>query len=298
MKILLIGCGGQVGCELARTLLPLGEVVAWSRVQADLAQEQVLAQSLRVCAPDIIVNAAAYTAVDRAETEVELAFQVNAKAVAVMAAYANEHHALLVHYSSDYVFDGRKSESYVETDPTHPLSVYGRSKLAGEVAILHSGCRALIFRTSWVFSANGANFVKTVLRLAHTRSSVNMVADQYGAPTSAELIADVSALALAAYRQDRLRTGVYHLTASGYTTWCELARHVVARAKLNGASLTLTHDQIRPIPALDYPVPALRPVNSRLNTDALSKALGLELPDWAVHINRTVDQLSLQERGT
>ena len=200
-----------------------------------------------------------------------------------------------MHYSTDYVFDGLKSGAYLESDPTDPQSVYGRSKRAGEEAILGSGCQALIFRTSWVYSAHGHNFIKTMLRLAKDRETVNIVADQHGAPTSAELIADVSALAIAAYRQRRLGSGIYHLTAAGETSWHGLACHAVQRALANGIELKLNPAQIQAIPTEAYPLPAKRPTNSRLDTGAISRALGLQLPDWKIHVDRAVDQLTRLE---
>jgi len=292
MKILLLGKDGQVGRELQRTLLPFGEVIACDRQQADLENLPELGRLARAERPDLIVNAAAYTAVDKAETNQASAFRINAEAVAVIADYAAQHQALFVHYSTDYVFDGQQPGAYRESDPTQPLNVYGLSKRAGEEAILHSGCNALIFRTSWVFSAHGNNFVKTILRLAKERNSLNIVADQFGAPTSAELISDVTALALAGYRAGRLDGGIYHLTARGATDWHRFACHIVARALANGAPLQLDASRIHPIATADYPLPARRPGNSRLDTTLLSGRLGLELPDWTVHLNRAIDQLT------
>jgi dTDP-4-dehydrorhamnose reductase len=293
MNILLLGKDGQVGRELQRTLLPFGDVAALNRAQADLSHPSELEHLLGRIKPDLIVNAAAYTAVDRAESDRDIAFLINRDAVAVLADYAAHHEALLVHYSTDYVFDGEKSGAYLETDATHPLSVYGLSKRAGEEAILSSGCPALIFRTSWVFSAHGSNFIKTILRLAREKENLSIVADQFGAPTSAELIADVTALAVAAYRAGRLAGGLYHLTAGGETHWHGLACHTVDRALANGVPLPLEASAIRPIGTEDYPLPAKRPKNSRLNTALLSSTLGLQLPDWTIHVNRAIDQLTL-----
>lgn len=293
MNILLLGKDGQVGRELQRTLLPFGAVAALNRHQADLGNLNELGRLVHRLKPDLIVNAAAYTAVDKAESDQETAFRINKEAVAVLADYAAQNDALLIHYSTDYVFDGQKAGSYLETDETHPLSVYGLSKRAGEEAITLSGCPAMIFRTSWVFSAYGSNFIKTILRLAKEKNNLNIVADQFGAPTSAELIADVTALAIAAYRAGRLDSGLYHLTADGETNWHHLACHTVDRALANGARLQLDSSAIRPIGTEDYPLPAKRPHNSRLNTARLSSRLGLELPDWTVHVNRAIDQLTL-----
>lgn len=295
MKILLLGKNGQVGRELQRTLLPLGEVVALGRRDADLENLSALGDLLDAHSPDIIVNAAAYTAVDKAEGDAFTAHRVNAEAVGVMASYAQHRGALLVHYSTDYVFDGEKPGAYLETDAANPQSVYGSTKRAGEEAILQSGCDALIFRTSWVFSAHGTNFIKTILRLAKERESLNVVDDQYGAPTSAELIADVTALALAGHRARTLANGIYHLTASGVTSWHGLACHAVDRMRANGAALTLDARQVHAIPTEAYPLPARRPKNSRMDTTALSGALGLHLPDWRIHVDRMIDQLICME---
>lgn len=296
MKILLLGKDGQVGRELQRTLLPLGEVVALGRKEADLEHLSGLRDLLDDHAPDIVVNAAAYTAVDKAEADETSAYKVNAEAVGVMADHARHSGALLVHYSTDYVFDGEKAGAYLETDDTNPQSVYGRSKRAGEEAILQRDCNALIFRTSWVFSAHGGNFIKTILRLAKERDSLNVVADQYGAPTSAELIADVTALAIAGYRSRALPDDIYHLTAAGDTSWHGLACLVVDRALAHGATLKLNAEQIFAIPTEAYPLPAKRPKNSRMYTGELSGALGLHLPDWKIHVDRVVDQLIRMEK--
>ena len=291
MKIVLLGKNGQVGHELQRTLLPLGQVIALGREEADLSVLTQLQGVLAQRTPDIIVNAAAYSAVDKAESDEATAFCINAEAVGLMAEHARQSGALLVHYSTDYVFDGENPAPYVETDATNPQSAYGRSKRAGEQAIEQSGCRALIFRTSWVFSTDGGNFIKTILRLAKERENLNVVADQYGAPTSAELIADVTALAIAGYRSRALTSGLYHLTAAGETSWHGLACHIVNRALANGATLKLNAGQIHAIPTEAYPLPAKRPKNSRMDTGALSSALGLHLPNWNIHVDRVVDQL-------
>jgi dTDP-4-dehydrorhamnose reductase len=293
MKILLFGKDGQVGRELQRTLLPFGYVIAFNRQSADLQNLSELNQLLLRVKPDLIVNAAAYTAVDKAETDPETAFKINAEAVAVMAGYAFQNEILLVHYSTDYVFDGQKPGAFVESDATHPLGIYGLSKRMGEESIAQSQCNALIFRTSWVFSSHGNNFIKTILRLAKEKNCLNIVADQFGAPTSAELIADVTALAIAGYRSGHLGSGIYHLTATGETNWHQFACHIVDRTLANGLPLQLDSSQIRAITTEEYPVPAQRPKNSRLDTSLLSSNLGLQLPDWTVHVNRTIDQLTL-----
>lgn len=292
MKILLLGKGGNVGQELQRTLLPFGDVAALCRHDADLEDLPGLKTVLARQAPDIIVNAAAYTSVDQAQSHEQSAYRINAEAVAILADYARRRGTLLVHYSTDYVFDGAKREPYVETDEPNPLNSYGASKLAGEIAISRSGCDFLVLRTSWVYSSHGSNFVKTILRLANERSELRIVADQHGAPTSAEMIADVSALAIAGYRSGRLERGIYHLAASGETTWHGLACHIVERAIQNGVPLQTAPDRIVPIATEEYPVPAKRPKNSRLDTQALTGALGLQFPDWKVHANRVIDQLT------
>jgi dTDP-4-dehydrorhamnose reductase len=295
MKILLLGKNGQVGFELQRTLLPFGDVLALGQSEANFNNPAGLNDLLRDALPNVIVNAAAYTAVDKAEADESEAFKVNAEAVGVLASYSRQSGALLVHYSTDYVFDGAKHGAYVETDPTNPQSVYGRSKRAGEDAVMKSGCNALVFRTSWVFSAHGANFIKTILRLAKERDSLNVVADQLGVPTSAELIADITALSIAAYHYGRIAARIYHLVPAGVTTWHGLAQHVVERAQANGLRLKLSLDRINPICTEQYPLPAKRPKNSRLDTGKLTVALGLHLPDWKNHVNRTVDRLTLLE---
>jgi len=295
MKILLLGKDGQVGSELQRTLLPLGELVCMGRAQADLQDIDALRKTLLEQRPGLIVNAAAYTAVDRAESDEAAAMRINAEAVEVLARHAADHDAALVHYSTDYVYDGSKDGPYLETDPTGPQSVYGRSKLEGELAIARSGCRALVLRTSWVYSRHGGNFLKTMLRLAAQRESLTVVADQIGAPTSAELIADVTAHAVAALQRQAMASGVYHLTAGGSTSWHAYAQHVVARARHNGAPLKLHETGILPIPAHDYPTAATRPANSRLDTGKLCQALGLHMPHWKVHVDRATDQLTRME---
>jgi dTDP-4-dehydrorhamnose reductase len=291
MKIVLLGARGQLGMELQRSLLPLGPLTALDRTSADLADQAQLLEALTAAKPDVIVNAAAYTAVDRAESEPQQAHRINGQAVGEMAAWARAHGALFVHYSTDYVFDGSKPTPYVETDATAPVSVYGASKLAGEQAIARSGCPALIFRTSWVFSRHGANFIRTILRLAAERDSLRVVADQFGAPTSAELIADVTAMAILAHRSGGLASGIYHLVPGGQTSFHQLATYVVTRSLEKGAALKTKPTQIAAIGTQDYPLPAKRPANSRMDNGRLSRALGVELPDWQVHVERLLNQL-------
>lgn len=276
-------------------MLPLGEVVAFGRDTCDLADPARVATVLSDASPQVIVNAAAYTAVDKAESDQETARLVNTDAVRAMANYSAKTGALLVHYSTDYVFDGEKSSAYIESDTPNPQSVYGATKLAGEEAIIKAGCPALVFRTSWVYARHGGNFLKTMLRLASERDMLKVVADQVGTPTGAELIADVTLLAIAAHREGRLPTGLYHLTASGATSWHGFARHIIGRALRNGAQLKLTADDVHAIGTADYPTAARRPKNSTLDTSALSAALGLQLPDWSVYANRVIDQLTKLE---
>ncbi|MFA5521228.1 MAG: dTDP-4-dehydrorhamnose reductase [Castellaniella sp.] len=286
--ILLLGKTGQVGLELQRSLLPLGPVIALGRAQADLARPERLASLVARHRPGLIVNAAAWTAVDAAESEPDAAQRVNADAVAELAQAAVQHDALLLHYSTDYVFDGSKRTPWTEDDTPAPLNVYGHSKHAGEQAIAASGCQALVLRTSWVYSARGRNFVRTITRLAQERDSLSVVDDQHGAPTSALLIADVSALAVAAWRQGTLPAGLYHLSAAGRTSWHGLALQVLQHLQERGLRLRLRPDRLRAIPSRDYPTPARRPANSCLDTTRLSQALHLCLPDWRSDLARVI----------
>lgn len=291
-KILLLGPNGQVGWELRRALAPLGRVIALGREHdglcGDLAHPGELAGSVRMLRPDIIVNAAAHTAVDKAESEPALAELLNARAPATLAQLAAELGATLVHYSTDYVFDGSGEQPRDETAPTGPLSVYGRSKLAGEQAIQASGCRHLIFRTSWVYAARGGNFAKTMLRLAGEREQLRVIADQIGAPTGAELIADVTAHALRALAQRPELGGLYHLAADGQTSWHGYAEHVIAWARRHGQDLKV--QTVEAIPTRAYPTPAQRPLNSRLDTTRLREAFGLHLPPWQSGVERMLTE--------
>lgn len=292
MKILLLGKAGQIGQALRHVLPTLGELASLGRDDADLRDQDALRRALAAHCPDVIVNAAAYTAVDQAETDRDTATQVNAQAVATLAQYARDARALLVHYSTDYVFDGDSARPYVETDAPHPLNAYGATKLAGESAVLASGCDALVFRCSWVYAPHGRNFPTSILRLARTRDRLDVVADQTGAPTSAALIARVTAQAIARHRQQPLQGGIYHLAADGATTWHAFAQYLVAGAAARGAALALAPERIRAIASKDYPAAAKRPHNSRLDTTRLSAALGLRLPAWTEEADRFLDQLS------
>ncbi|MDK6079275.1 dTDP-4-dehydrorhamnose reductase [Massilia varians] len=298
MKILLFGKDGQVGWELQRVLAPLGELHALGHDKADFTSPESLRACVRTYAPDVIVNAAAYTAVDKAESDETTARLVNAIAPGVLAEEARALGAWLVHYSTDYVFDGTKDGAWVETDLTNPLSAYGRSKCEGEERIRESGVRHLILRTSWVFAPRGGNFAKTMLRLAKEREVLNVVGDQHGAPTGAELLADVTALAL--YRigglgaDANVLSGTYHVAAAGSTTWHTYAQHVIAQAEYSGAVLKARPEHVLPIPASAYPTPAARPANSLLDCSKFCKSFDLTLPDWRYHVNRLVAQLAAQ----
>lgn len=298
MKILLLGKDGQVGHELRHALSSLGELVACGRSEADLTRTDELVTLVWRERPDVIVNAAAYTAVDKAESEPDLAARINAHAVAVLAREAKAVDAWLVHYSTDYVFDGERQGAYREDDPTTPLNVYGRTKLAGEDAIQASGCRYLVFRTSWVYGTHGHNFVKTILRLAAERDELNVVVDQRGAPTSAELIAAVTARAITAAVGGAMPPGIYHLAPTGETTWHGFAQRIVRLACRAGLALRLTSEGVRPIATEAYPTPARRPRNSRLDTSRLADVLGLTLPDWRDDVSRTVERLVTEEIGS
>lgn len=296
MKILLFGKNGQLGWELQRSLSVLGQLRALGRADADFADPETLRASVRDYGPDVIVNAAAYTAVDRAEGDESAAYGINALAPGVLAEAARECEAWLVHYSTDYVFDGRKQGAYFEDDAPRPLSAYGRTKFEGEERIRASGALHLILRTSWVFGPHGANFPKTILRLARERPQLEVVADQIGAPTSAELLADLTALAL---QHIALRgvgagelAGTYHVAASGQTSWHAYACHVVGQALAQGARLQAGSEQISPITTAAWRAAAPRPANSLLDTGKFRTAFGLALPDWRHHVNRLIAELA------
>ena len=295
MKILLFGKNGQVGWELQRSLAPLGDVVAPGSsdrgpVSGDLRDPEALAATVRAVAPQLIVNAAAYTAVDRAETERDLAHLVNATAVGALARAARAADAWLVHFSTDYVFDGSGSTPWTELDLPAPLSVYGRSKLDGETSIRDSGCRHLILRTSWVYAARGENFAKTMLRLARTRDSLAVIDDQIGAPTGAELLADITAHACRAAAERPELSGTYHAVAQGEASWYDYARHVVAFAQQRQAS-RVPAEAIRPIPSSAYRQAATRPKNSRLDTRKLQRTFRLTLPAWQAGVDRMLNEV-------
>ena len=296
MKILLLGKNGQVGWELQRALAPLGEVVALDfdspgPLSADFSKPESLAASVRAVAPQIIVNAAAHTAVDRCESEPKLAHMLNAAAPAVLAREAQAVGAWLLHYSTDYVFDGSGDAPWVEDAPTGPLSVYGRTKLEGEEAIRASGCLHLILRTSWVYAARGGNFAKTMLKLAMERDRLSVIDDQIGAPTGADLLADISAHALRTALQRPEVTGTYHAVAQGETSWHGYARHVIAFARAAGEPIMVAPEAIEPVPTSAFPTPAKRPANSRMNTGKLQHTFGFELPFWQSGVERMLVEI-------
>jgi dTDP-4-dehydrorhamnose reductase len=296
VKILLFGMGGQVGWELQRSLAPLGQVVALDRHSAlacgDFINIPGLVETVRLVRPDVVVNASAHTAVDKAESEPDLARTVNALAPGAIAAAAAEMGAWMVHYSTDYVFDGSGRKPWCETDAPGPLSVYGATKLEGERRIVLANGRHLIFRTSWVYAARGGNFAKTILRLACERDRLTVIDDQIGAPTGADLLADVTAHAI----QTAIRTpdvaGLYHVVASGETSWHGYATHVIDRARMSGVPLKVAPGAIDPVPTTAFPTPARRPHNSRLDSALLQRVFGLHLPDWQQGVNRMLDEIT------
>ncbi len=297
MKILLFGKNGQVGWELQRSLAPLGELTALDfdspgPLGADFGRPASLAATVRAVRPDMIVNAAAHTAVDKAESEPELAQTLNAESPAMLAAEAAACGALLVHYSTDYVFDGSGSAPRDESAATGPLNVYGRTKLAGEEAIRASGCRHLILRTSWVYGTRGGNFARTMLRLAQERDRLSVIDDQVGAPTGAELLADATAHALRTMRADRgMPGGTCHLVAAGETSWFGYAMHVIDFARAAGAPVKVAADAIAAVPTSAFPTPAERPKNSRLDTTRFRDTFGLTLPPWQDGVDRMLREL-------
>ena len=298
MRILVTGVTGQVGRDLASTLSPLGEVVAMDRSRLDLTSSDSIREAVRAVAPDVIFNPAAYTAVDRAESEPDAAMQVNGIAPGVLAEEALRVGARLVHYSTDYVFDGDKATPYTEEDATGPLGVYGRTKLAGERAVAASGCRHLILRTSWVYSLHGRNFLTTMHRLARERDELRVVDDQHGAPTSSREIAQASARLLQAWTAGKATRrdmdGTYHLSCAGSTTWCGFARAIVARLDAVAAALGAPPPERRPkvtaIATADFPTPARRPANSVLDNSKLREAFGVALPAWESALDALVRQ--------
>lgn len=294
MKILLTGKNGQVGFELQRALAPIGDVTAVGHAECDLADPDAIRRLIRDLNPDLIVNPAAYTAVDLAESNEAAAIAVNALAPGVLGSEAARIGACVIHYSTDYVFDGTKQSPYDEEDATNPLGVYGRTKVAGERALAAATERYFVLRTSWVVGAHGGNFLKTILRLAAERDQLSIVADQHGAPTSAALIADVTAHMAQQYKRrasSNADYGTYHVAAAGATTWYEYSRFIVQEAVKRGVKLKLDPEKIRPIPTADYPLPAKRPANSRLDTSRVQQTFGLRLPGWEEGVRRILSQM-------
>ena len=296
MRILLLGRNGQVGWELQRSLAPLGELIACDfdsagELRADFSQPESLLPLLRRVRPDVIVNSAAHTAVDKAESEAALALAINATAPGLIAREAAAMGATLVHYSTDYVFDGSGEHARDEAEATGPLSVYGRTKLEGEELIRASGCHHLIFRTSWVYAARGGNFAKTMLRLASERESLNVISDQFGAPTGAELLADVTAHAIGRLHTRPSLAGTYHCVAAGETSWHGYARFVIEWAREHGVPIKVAAEAVRPIRTADYPTAARRPLNSRLSTSKLQSAFGLVVPLWQSGVERMLTEV-------
>lgn len=283
MKILLFGKNGQLGWELNRSLQPLGEIVVLDIEEVDFSEPESLRQIVQDESPDVICNAVAYTAVDKAEEDEDLALNINGVAPGVLAEEALKLGALLIHYSTDYVFDGAKASPYVETDTPNPVNAYGRTKLAGELAVQSSGCDYLILRTSWVYASRANNFMLTMLKLAQEREELSIVSDQIGAPTTARLIADTTILCLQQVMKERIAgffsSDLYHLTASGHTSWHGFTKEIISLAN-QSAKLQLTIKDIKAIPTSDYPTPAVRPMNSQLELTKLESVFTLKMPDW------------------
>ncbi|SDY32257.1 dTDP-4-dehydrorhamnose reductase [Nitrosomonas sp. Nm33] len=295
MKILLFGKNGQVGWELQRSLQPLGEVVALDRSSQEycgnLTDLAGIAQTVRAVAPDVIVNAAAYTAVDRAESEPDLAYQINAEAPAILAQEAQRMNAWLVHYSTDYVFDGSGDRPWSESDLPSPLNVYGQTKLQGEEAIRSAGCRHLIFRTSWVYAARGNNFAKTMLRLAQERDQLTIIDDQIGAPTGADLLADATAHAISMALKQPEVAGLYHLVAGGKVSWYGYAHFILSFAREHGWAIKTQSEAILPVLSSVFATAAKRPLNSRLDTEKFRCAFRLNIPHWQIGVARMLTEV-------
>ena len=295
MNILLFGKGGQVGWELQRSLSVLGNVTALDHDSTehcgDFANPAGVAETVRALRPDVIVNAAAHTAVDKAESEADFARTLNATTPGAIAQEAAKLGAWLVHYSTDYVFDGSGSRPWVETDTPAPLSVYGRTKLEGEQLIAQSGARHLILRTSWVYAARGGNFAKTMLRLAQERERLTVIDDQWGAPTGADLLADVTAHAIQHLQQHPEQAGLYHCVAAGETTWNAYAKYVLSLASIENSAIKIIANEVAPVPTSAFPTPAARPHNSRLNTAKLQTTFGLQMPHWQAGVARMLAEI-------
>ncbi|MDX1923492.1 MAG: dTDP-4-dehydrorhamnose reductase [Alphaproteobacteria bacterium] len=292
MKILLFGKNGNLGSELQRSLAPLGTLITLNRASTehcgDLGNLDGIAHSIAAVRPDVIVNAAAYTAVDKAESEKPVAKLINTSAPEVMAVEAKRFNAKLIHFSTDYVFDGVGNKPYRESDTPNPINTYGQTKKDGEDAIIASGAQHIILRTSWVYGAAGRNFVKTIIELAKARETLNVINDQIGAPTGASMLADCTAQVI---RHGRAANGIYHLTAAGETSWYHYAQFIVQSLHSMGMQLKLPFEGIKPIPSSDYPTPATRPLNSRLDTTAFKETFGITLPQWQNGVTALLTQL-------
>jgi len=300
MKILVTGKNGQVGFELMRSLAPLGTVVGVDIDECDLQDILVVERLLDKVQPELIVNPAAYTAVDKAESEPALAHSINAKAPEVMAQYAGRHNIPIIHYSTDYVFDGLKEGEYLETDEVNPQSVYGKTKALGEAAVRNNAPKHIILRTSWVFGSHGGNFLKTILKLAQERDKLSIVSDQVGSPTSAALLADVTAEIVKQLFEPGAvqKYGTYHLVSDGETSWHGYAQMVVAIANALEVKTKISSDSIQPIKTADYPLPAPRPANSRLDTTKIKNVFMLTLPSWQDGVEKVVLGLINQKAAT
>lgn len=290
LKLLLLGKNGQVGWELQRALAPLGELTALDSSEANFLDPESLSEKIKQLQPDVIVNAAAYTAVDKAESDIDAARMINATTPSVIAQTAKAIGALFIHYSTDYVFDGQGNTPHLENDSTNPLNVYGLTKLEGEQLIQSHAGSYLIFRTSWVYGARGNNFAKTMLKLAKDRDELNVIDDQFGAPTGAELIADVTAHAISQTLQQSNKSGVYHLVANGETTWNHYARFVIGYAQSRGVELKTTAEKVNSVPTSAFVTAAQRPSNSRLSIQKLQSTFALTLPSWQSGVQRMLDE--------
>ena len=295
MKILLFGKGGQVGWDLQRSLQPLGDLIAVdfdsTDLRGDFSRPDDVAATLDLVRPDIIVNAAAHTAVDKAESEFDFARTLNATSPAVLARWAAASDAWLMHYSTDYVFDGSGDQPWVEDSPTGPLNVYGQTKLEGEQAIRASGCKHIIFRTSWVYAARGGNFAKTMLRIAQERDQLKVIDDQVGAPAGADLLADLTSIALRSALSGADVAGTYHAAPAGEITWHGYAKHVIEFARAAGVPIKVAASAIEAVPTSAFPTPARRPGNSRLDTSKLRSTFGVSLPDWRIGVDRMLTEV-------
>ena len=298
MKLLLFGANGQVGWELQQSLLPLGDLKICDRSNVDFNNLQELQNIIRAFIPDIIINAAAYTDVDKAESDVDQAFQINTSAVELLAKEAKRLDAWLIHYSTDYVFDGFKLNPYIEKDQTNPQTVYGKSKLEGERLIDKSKCNHLIFRTSWLYSSRGKNFLKTIIRLAKEKNELRIVGDQVGAPTSAELVASISSLCIYKLIKNKLESktvsGTYHLTATGSASWFTFAKYFLNKAEGHGESFLVKSSEIIEIKSSELILPALRPLNSVLSSKKICKNFNLIMPSWEVLTDRIINEIYLR----